>query len=603
MPSVSVIVPNYNHSRYLPQRIESILGQTYQDFELILMDDCSTDDSLQILERYRGHPKVSGILYNQTNSGSTFRQWNKGVAQARGDYIWIAESDDWAEPDFLQTLIAVLENNPEVGIAYCQSYSINETNQVLGTWKVHTNDLDHDRFAKDFIMSGNEYIINYLIYKNTIPNASAVLFKKEKYLEVGGADESIKVSSDWRLWIKLSQVGSVVFVHKELNYYRTHHNTVRAAAISKGSHILEHLQMIEFILKHVDVPKTSKEKLISQAAHFAKQWTETADKNSFEYNSETMRVLSNIDKKLLNVMEKKAPVKKQNSKVVKAIKLFRSRGLTGLVTAVLSRIVSKKELPNAALPDYKTYLHLLKGKEGLEIGGPSQIFEVGNILPVYSIMKKVDGCNFSTNTVWEGEIEEGLHYKYNQSKSVGFQYICDATDLKSVSSNSYDFVLSSHSIEHIANPFKALKEWLRVLKDDGVLLMVVPHKARTFDHKRPITKFEHLLIDYNNNIDEHDLTHLPEILELHDLSMDTPAGDYESFKKRSLDNYLNRCLHHHVFDSILVVDVFTFFNLKIKSLNIVSPYHIIVIGQKSKTKVNNLYYAKRAQQLESNLPL
>ena len=96
MPTVSVIVPNYNHARYLRQRIESVLGQTYQDFEVILLDDCSTDESRSVLGEYAKDPRVR-IEFNEKNSGSTFKQWNKGVRLARGEYIWIAESDDYAD--------------------------------------------------------------------------------------------------------------------------------------------------------------------------------------------------------------------------------------------------------------------------------------------------------------------------------------------------------------------------------------------------------------------------------------------------------------------------------------------------------------------------
>ena len=93
MPTVSVIVPNYNHAPYLRQRIESILDQSHQDFELILLDDCSTDGSRDIMESYRGDPRVSHIVYNEANSGSTFRQWDKGIELAQGECVWVAESD------------------------------------------------------------------------------------------------------------------------------------------------------------------------------------------------------------------------------------------------------------------------------------------------------------------------------------------------------------------------------------------------------------------------------------------------------------------------------------------------------------------------------
>ncbi len=100
-PSVSVIIPNYNHAPFLKERIDSVINQHYDNFEVIILDDCSKDNSREVIEQYRNHPKVKHIIYNEANSGSTFIQWHKGFRLAEGEYIWIAESDDVADLDFL----------------------------------------------------------------------------------------------------------------------------------------------------------------------------------------------------------------------------------------------------------------------------------------------------------------------------------------------------------------------------------------------------------------------------------------------------------------------------------------------------------------------
>ena len=218
-------------------------------------------------------------------------------------------------------------------------------------------------------------------------------------------------------------------------------------------------------------------------------------------------------------------------------------------------------------------------KKDLEIGGPSpNFFSETGIFPIYPKVANLDGLNFSKKTIW-GQNMEGWTYKYHKDK-MGYQFICEAVDLANISSEAYDFVLASHVIEHIANPFKAIAEWLRVLKKDGDLLLIVPHRDGTFDHKRPVTSFSHLLEDFANNVKEDDLTHLPEILELHDLKLDPPAGDFDSFKKRSMDNYENRYLHHHVFNTKLVIQIFNYFNIQILSVDLILPYNIIIIGKK-----------------------
>src|SRR5690606_14670397 len=94
---VSIILPNYNHASYLPDRLNSIFNQSYQNFEVIILDDCSRDVSLEILNIYKGHPKVSHFIANEVNSGSPFKQWQKGLKLAKGDFVWIAESDDYCD--------------------------------------------------------------------------------------------------------------------------------------------------------------------------------------------------------------------------------------------------------------------------------------------------------------------------------------------------------------------------------------------------------------------------------------------------------------------------------------------------------------------------
>lgn len=231
------------------------------------------------------------------------------------------------------------------------------------------------------------------------------------------------------------------------------------------------------------------------------------------------------------------------------------------------------------IKDYKTYFQNLKGKSGLEIGGPSPVFGEGGIIPIYSIIKNLDGCNFSDNTVWEGKIKEGKQFKYDGR--CGYQFISDTVDLSAIKSGSYQFILASHVLEHIANPLKALSEWLRVLKDRGILLLILPDKEYTFDHKRSVTTLQHLIEDFQNDIKEDDLTHLDEIMKLHDFNLHNPTGDVESFRKRSINNYENRCLHQHVFDSKLIMELFDYFNIELISSETFPPYHIIFLGRKS----------------------
>jgi len=210
------------------------------------------------------------------------------------------------------------------------------------------------------------------------------------------------------------------------------------------------------------------------------------------------------------------------------------------------------------LPTAKLYLECFRGATGIEIGGPSLFFQY--IVPLYPVVTKLDGVNFSSQTMWEGKIQKGEHFNYYKDK-VGFQFISEASDLSEIKTGSYQFLISSNCLEHVANPLKALQEWIRVVSPGGYLFLVLPKKSSNFDHRRPITLFEHLLDDYQNNTSEHDLTHLDEILALHDLTRDQAAGSQENFKKRSLENFSNRGLHHHVFDLPLIEQMFKHFGV------------------------------------------
>lgn len=253
---------------------------------------------------------------------------------------------------------------------------------------------------------------------------------------------------------------------------------------------------------------------------------------------------------------------------------YQKSGVRGIVSALDSRLRRSA----AGLPEFRACGSLFRNKYGLEIGGPSAIFQTEAPLPIYALAARVDGANFSTSTVWEGSIQEGMHYV--AGKNLGHQFIAEARSLPMIPSGKYDFLLASHCLEHVANPLGAFQEWQRVLKENGLILLVLPDKSGTFDHRRPVTAFSHLLHDLEMQTPEDDLTHLEEILKLHDLELDPPAGNLEAFEKRSRLNLQNRCLHHHVFDLALMRELFDHFGLETLLSTTAKPYHLIALGRK-----------------------
>ena len=222
----------------------------------------------------------------------------------------------------------------------------------------------------------------------------------------------------------------------------------------------------------------------------------------------------------------------------------------------------------------------LKNKIGLEIGGPSKFFDLKSYFPVYLFAKRIDGVNFSTETVWEGKIEEGQNYHYGDGKT-GYQFISEASELENIKNNNYDFLLSCHSLEHVANPLKALKRWNEVLKVHAKIVLVLPDKEYTFDVKRPYTSFEHLLEDYENNITEKDATHFEEVIKLNETAKDPNPQTPADFARRVENNYAIRSVHHHVFSLDVLEKMLQYCDFKVIYKQKAAPFHLIIVGEKT----------------------
>lgn len=220
----------------------------------------------------------------------------------------------------------------------------------------------------------------------------------------------------------------------------------------------------------------------------------------------------------------------------------------------------------------------LEGKRGLEVGGPSGIFRPGGVLPIYEMVGALDGCNFGEQTVWEGKLERGGRFEFLPGRAPGRQFVSEATALADIADAQYDFVASSHCLEHVANPLKALREWRRVIRAGGTLLLIVPDPRKIFDHRRPVTAFSHLVQDYERDVGEDDLTHFDEIMELHDLAMDPAAGTMEQFRARSRENQRNRCFHQHVFSPELAVEAVRFAGFRDVAVELNGDLHIVVLA-------------------------
>jgi glycosyltransferase involved in cell wall biosynthesis len=228
-PKISIIVPNFNHYNFLRKRISTILSQTYTNYELILLDDASTDNSHLIL-REVNDIRVSVISINKYNSKSPFIQWKKGVQYASGDYIWIAESDDFSEITFLEKIVTLAVHNPHAGIIFSDSYWIDNFDVKKEDLSILKNSIE---------INGRNIILEKMLFFNIIPNASAALMRKDLVFKHIDCITAFKTCGDWILYINILMESDLIYLNEKLNYFRWYHESVSSSAVKKNLWLIE----------------------------------------------------------------------------------------------------------------------------------------------------------------------------------------------------------------------------------------------------------------------------------------------------------------------------------------------------------------------------
>lgn len=253
-PLVSVIVPNFNHEPYLRERLESVYNQTYQNIEVILLDDCSTDNSRSVLNEYAERYKDRTVTdFNETNAGKVFVQWNRGLKHARGKYIWIAESDDYCELNFLETLVPLLEYQ-SVMIAFARSVFMQDGKKIWST-EEYLNDIDTIDWLHPFMMTAHTAVNLAFARKNIIPNVSSALFRNIGALpdEVVDIWENVKLSGDWLFYLSLIKGGCISYTTETTNYYRIHAASTSTKIQHTADYYKEYEQISEYVAHNYNI--------------------------------------------------------------------------------------------------------------------------------------------------------------------------------------------------------------------------------------------------------------------------------------------------------------------------------------------------------------
>ena len=277
-PLVSVIVPNYNHARYLEQRLDSVFDQAYPNFEVIILDDCSTDNSLEVINRYKDNPHLAQIVPNKTNYGSVFKQWEKGFGLTKGEYIWIAESDDYCELNFMELLMKELIAHPKAVVAFSNYVKCDEKNNILSQSKEWSNRC----------YNGKRFVRKRMARFCEIHNASGAIFKKSVLESVSEEYQTYQSTGDYQFWSEVAACGDVIHVHKNLTYWRQSLQSVTGTKLSKGITAKEDRRVYEYIQKKHWL--SCVERYMAYANHIAYYRNELYD--SEEIREEILRMWS-----------------------------------------------------------------------------------------------------------------------------------------------------------------------------------------------------------------------------------------------------------------------------------------------------------------------
>lgn len=257
---VSVVVPNYNYEDHIEARLVSIFKQTYPVYEIIVLDDQSSDRSVErIRETARQYDRDIEVVVNKKNSGSVFSQWRKGAKKARGDYVWIAEADDVADPKFLESLLESQDGN-EFTLAFSDSWQIDENGWRIGeSYSRYCGVYTDNLFDDDFRLPGSTFLRDCLSVRNVIMNVSAVIWKKSALLEafndVGEDIMAYRVAGDWLLYTEVCklQESEIVYVAKALNGHRRHQTSV-THALNTDKHIAEIVDLQKRVASTIELP-------------------------------------------------------------------------------------------------------------------------------------------------------------------------------------------------------------------------------------------------------------------------------------------------------------------------------------------------------------
>lgn len=261
--SVVAVIPNYNYARFMQERLDSIVFQTYPVSKIIVLDDCSSDNSIDVIEKYIANNKTNipiELYKNEKNSGSVFAQWQKAFNMADGEYVWIAEADDSCNEKFLETVMRGFDD-PEVVISYCESLTMDENNKILmGDLRVWIDIFKTHKWDADYVKDGKEEVAETMCINNTIANVSSAVFRKGDYNQIIEGAKSYKLAGDWYVYMNILKLGKIAYFKESLNYHRMQSQGLTLST-SHEKEFEEIVRLQNYALENFDVSDAVKAKV------------------------------------------------------------------------------------------------------------------------------------------------------------------------------------------------------------------------------------------------------------------------------------------------------------------------------------------------------
>lgn len=262
-PKVSVIVPNYNHADYMVDRLSSIINQSYKNIELIILDDNSSDNSIAVIEGFLADKSIDyQLIKNEKNSGNVFQQWKKGFELATGELVWICESDDSCEPNFLQEIVPHFREQT-VNIAFGRIQFIDKDGNFLEGLDAYRERSEQGIWQNVCIRPAFEWFNQAFGVSNVFANASGGLIRRQSLApKIWENATNFKICGDWYLYLHFANAGKIAYIPTAVSYFRQHQKNTSASNFNQLYYYEEHFRILSEIKKVWRISLSTEQKFI-----------------------------------------------------------------------------------------------------------------------------------------------------------------------------------------------------------------------------------------------------------------------------------------------------------------------------------------------------